>query len=184
MSLNKNGNILSNNLYEADAMSFSAPTISYTPTKDKINSCMGTRINGDFEINKQYYVECLVTWKDFDASSTEGTFSINLQGSQYTDEKGWAWFANNYVANSLNTACGGLKSLVLGSTSGSKLVSATFTNKTCTGYEIGCRTDYSNGKGWIQLSNLKVCPLEYAITSSTSLHIANDFISTGNFIEY
>ena len=170
MSFEKTGIVSSGNIYESDAMNFPTQTISYTPAKDTNNSCMDTLIEGDFEIGKQYHVECLVTWRDFDASSTAGTFRVNLQGAQYTTEKGWGWFASNCVTDPLNRLCSGnnLTSLVLGSTSGSKLLSTTITNQTCTKYRFGCRTNYSNGKGWIQLSNIKIIPAEYFVSTPPS----------------
>ena len=181
---NKNGVILSGKTNESSYYNLANydDSYAYTPSTG-MNSCTeNIRFLGLVK-NRSYYVEVLVTWKNFDTSNTTGKFDAWFQGSQH-DSQGWGWRYANPMTSSLQ-GNQSLRSIVLSSTYGSKLCSATFTHASdCDGYTLGCRFDYSNGKGWIKLSKVKVIPLEYAIYNGKNLKAYNNEVISQNFIEY
>ena len=147
------------------------------------------RVTG-LEANKKYYIEVLLTWGGgFEKTNSSGTFGSWIQGSQY-DGSSWSWSYANPMANALNNAvdssAGRITSLLLSASSGYKLISTTFTNTTtaCTGYDIGVRCDYANGKGWIKLSNVKVIPYDqYVAVGESVCRITSDKIIASEIIE-
>lgn len=182
MSINKNGIVSTNTFYESDGILMNkTKSISYTPAKDTINSCLGVEAIKGFVQGKQYYVELTIVWSGFE-DIVEPNFDCWTQGSTYNGTE-WNWTGNNPLTNTV----GNLKSTLLGASSGTKQISGTFTASDRTGYCLGIRTDYSNGTGKVGFSNIKIIPAEYASGSTppqSKLHIGGNFMATGEFVEY
>ena len=181
---NKNGVILAGGVNEASAFNIISDSVSYSYTPSTgLNSCSDNLTCTGIEKNKNYYVEVLVTWKNFDTSNTSGTFDAFFQGSQH-DSQGWGWRHANPMSHALQTTQP-LKPLVLSATTGSKTIKTTFNSGAyCDGFVLGCRFDYSNGKGWIKLSNIKLIPFEHAICKGVETRIFNNEILSQEIIEY
>lgn len=175
----KNGNIEKQNFYESDAMMINKVTEGgYTPKANKSNVCiLIERLS--LEPAKQYYVELTFSWGGFKNNAADN-FDTRLQGARKINGT-YVWASTNYLTQRINYALTGepwsLRSLILSSDSGSKTVATSFTMQdNCTGYELGFRTDYSNGTGWVKLSNIKIIPAEYYVNSSLSLSLSLHFI--------
>lgn len=182
--IGKNGNISSTSLYEPNAMLINKKySASYTPTKGANNNCMTCESIIGFEEGKKYYVELVISWNGF-KTDVASNFSISVQGSNYTGTA-WAWQGVNPLCNAIISCfSSGLKNLVLSADKGSFVVKAFFTANTYTGYQLGIRTNYSNGIGNIGISNLKIIPAEYAIDNvTTSGMFGKDKVVMTNFIE-
>lgn len=183
MSFYKNGIITNKNIYESDGILMNnTKSISYVPTKDQSNSCLlGEAIKG-FVKGKQYYVELTIEWSGFKGNVADN-FACWCQGSTY-DGTSWNWDASNPLCGTVGT----ITSILLSMDYGSKKINKIFTANDRTGYYLGIRTDYSNGVGKVGFSNIKVVPIEYAVSTHqenlASLHIGENFISTGEIIEY
>ena len=153
----------------------------YTPTASVTNSCMGRYITG-FVKGKSYVIDMTVIWSGFKTDVADN-FNIGSQGSCY-DGTSWSWNYSNPMCNAINNLKG-FKDLVLSADSGSKRYVATFSiTSDCTGLELGCRTNYSNGKGTITYSNIRVVPADNYVDGSTSAgKLTDDSIVMDNFIE-
>lgn len=153
----------------------------YTPTASVTNSCMGRYITG-FVKGKSYVIDMTVIWSGFKTDVADN-FNIVSQGSCY-DGTSWSWNYSNPMCNAINNLKG-FKDLVLSADSGSKRYVATFSiTSDCTGLELGCRTNYSNGKGTITYSNIRVVPADNYVDGSTSAgKLTDDSIVMDNFIE-
>ena len=154
---------------------------SYTPVAATNNSTMGNKITG-FVKGKSYVIDMTVIWSGFKTDVTDN-FAIVSQGSCY-DGTSWSWDYSNPMCNAINNLKG-FKDLVLSADSGSKRYVATFSiTNDCTGVQLGCRTNYSNGKGTITYSNIRVVPADNYVDGSTSAgKLIDDSIVMDNFIE-
>lgn len=196
MGITKSGIITSPNICESSAMNYVderyiGKSFQYTPSTGT-NSCLG-----GFIVNypncipgEKIYISIKVEWNGFDTSNTNGTFSMYFQGATYNVSTGeWEWAGHNNVSYAL----GGLTSLVLSSLTGSAILKSSCIidsqyPSVRTREYLGIRSDYSNGTGWIRISDLEVIPERYyvpknQIGGSTSLHIGKDYISTGELCE-
>lgn len=172
VSFDKNGVVSSDNLYDYNNLNiaYSASGTStdgisyiYTPSTE-VNSCIqGYRIQYDDVPNcRRFKIIIDVEWSGFDTSNTSGTFGMWWQGVVY-DRKAntWVWKTNT-CCNELNKAYRPNK-LVLSAESGNYRYETVFTisDSTLASYSmarVGLRTDYSNGTGWIRISNIQVVP--------------------------
>ena len=165
--IGKNGIIDIVNLYESDAMCMNtSKSGSYIPTKDLNNSCTTiARVEG-FVQGKQYYVELTVKWSGF-TSNTSSNFGSWFQGSTYNGSS-WDWTSSNPLTSAAITAIGNLTSVFTSSDTGEKHGIAVFTANARTGYDLGIRTNYSNGTGKVTVTDVKVIPAEYFVGNTTS----------------
>ena len=199
MSITKQGIITSPNIYESSAMNYVqqsqvGASFQYTPSTG-INSCIGgyTIDFSNCTAGEKIYIRLKVEWNGFDTSNTNGDFSMWFQGDTYHVTNGWEWAGNPVVAAALSWMYN-LKNLVLSSASGSTILKTSTTihsdYPSVRKYaHMGIRTDYSNGTGWIRISELEVIPEKYYVPETfagevgASLHIGKNYISTRELIE-
>ena len=182
VGVNKSGVVNAGSFVETNgAMLNTFISEGYTPTASVENSCMGRYITG-FVKGKSYVIDMTVIWSGFKTDVADN-FNIGSQGSCY-DGTSWSWNYSNPMCNAINNLKG-FKDLVLSADSGSKRYVATFSiTSDCTGLELGCRTNYSNGKGTITYSNIRVVPADNYVDGSTSAgKLTDDSIVMDNFIE-
>lgn len=182
VGVNKSGVVNAGSFVETNgAMLNTFMSEGYTPTASVTNSCMGRYITG-FVKGKSYVIDMTVIWSGFKTDVADN-FGIASQGSCY-DGTSWSWNYSNPMCNAINNLKG-FKDLVLSADSGSKRYVATFSiTSDCTGLELGCRTNYSNGKGTITYSNIRVVPADNYVDGSTSAgKLTDDLIVMDNFIE-
>lgn len=182
VGVNKSGVVNAGSFVETNgAMLNTFMSEGYTPTASVDNSCMGRYITG-FVKGKSYVIDMTVIWSGFKTDVADN-FNIGSQGSCY-DGTSWSWNYSNTMCNAINNLKG-FKDLVLSADSGSKRYVATFSiTSDCTGLELGCRTNYSNGKGTITYSNIRVVPADNYVDGSTSAgKLTDDSIVMDNFIE-
>lgn len=182
VGVNKSGVVNAGSFVETNgAMLNTFMSEGYTPTASVTNSCMGRYITG-FVKGKSYVIDMTVIWSGFKTDVADN-FNIGSQGSCY-DGTSWSWNYSNPMCNAINNLKG-FKDLVLNADSGSKRYVATFSiTSDCTGLELGCRTNYSNGKGTITYSNIRVVPADNYVDGSTSAgKLTDDSIVMDNFIE-
>ena len=195
----KNGVISSDNIYESSGMNLVQQdqinkTFSYTPSTNT-NSCIHPGYVVDYSNCKpgeKIYCRIKVEWNGFDESNTNGTFNMWFQGDNYNNTTNvWEWKGTSLVANALNNKQS-LKTLVLSKASGTAIITSdaytipsNFPNPYIKG-RMGIRTDYSNGTGWIAISELEVVQEKYYVgekTNSAFKISKNNFISCQNIIE-
>lgn len=182
VGVNKSGVVNAGSFVETNgAMLNTFMSEGYTPTASVENSCMGRYITG-FVKGKSYVIDMTVIWSGFKTDVADN-FNIGSQGSCY-DGTSWSWNYSNPMCNAINNLKV-FKDLVLSADSGSKRYVATFSiTSDCTGLELGCRTNYSNGKGTITYSNIRVVPADNYVDGSTSAgKLTDDSIVMDNFIE-
>lgn len=182
VGVNKSGVVNAGSFVETNgAMLNTFMSEGYTPTASVTNSCMGRYITG-FVKGKSYVIDMTVIWSGFKTDVADN-FNIGSQGSCY-DGTSWSWNYGNPMCNAINNLKG-FKDLVLSADSGSKRYVATFSiTSDCTGLELGCRTNYSNGKGTITYSNIRVVPADNYVDGLTSAgKLTDDSIVMDNFIE-
>lgn len=182
VGVNKSGVVNAGSFVETNgAMLNTFMSEGYTPTASVESSCMGRYITG-FVKGKSYVIDMTVIWSGFKTDVADN-FNIGSQGSCY-DGTSWSWNYSNPMCNAINNLKG-FKDLVLSADSGSKRYVATFSiTSDCTGLELGCRTNYSNGKGTITYSNIRVVPADNYVDGSTSAgKLTDDSIVMDNFIE-
>lgn len=182
VGVNKSGVVNAGSFVETNgAMLNTFMSEGYTPTASVENSCMERYITG-FVKGKSYVIDMTVIWSGFKTDVADN-FNIGSQGSCY-DGTSWSWNYSNPMCNAINNLKG-FKDLVLSADSGSKRYVATFSiTSDCTGLELGCRTNYSNGKGTITYSNIRVVPADNYVDGSTSAgKLTDDSIVMDNFIE-
>ena len=182
VGVNKSGVVNAGSFVETNgAMLNTFMSEGYTPTASVTNSCMGRYITG-FVKGKSYVIDMTVIWSGFKTDVADN-FNIGSQGSCY-DGTSWSWNYSNPMCNAINNLKG-FKDLVLSADSGSKRYVATFSiTSDCTGLALGCRTNYSNGKGTITYSNIRVVPADNYVDGSTSAgKLTDDSIVMDNFIE-
>lgn len=182
VGVNKSGVVNAGSFVETNgAMLNTFMSEGYTPTASVTNSCMRRYITG-FVKGKSYVIDMTVIWSGFKTDVADN-FNIASQGSCY-DGTSWSWNYSNPMCNAINNLKG-FKDLVLSADSGSKRYVATFSiTSDCTGLELGCRTNYSNGKGTITYSNIRVVPADNYVDGSTSAgKLTDDSIVMDNFIE-
>ena len=177
MSIQKNGVISTNGLFESEGVNLVVKSqigksFSYTPNTGN-NSCMeGFTVDftGCSGINK-IYIQLDVEWSGFDESNENGDFNIFFQGSTYNVTGTiYDWTGNNMVINGLNNKKN-LKELVLSSSPGTYTYYAECDwssqyPDTRSKLHVGIRSNYSNGTGTIKISNLVVTPEKYYIRST------------------
>lgn len=144
VGVNKSGVVNAGSFVETNgAMLNTFMSEGYTPTASVTDSCMRRYITG-FVKGKSYVIDMTVIWSGFKTDVADN-FNIGSQGSCY-DGTSWSWNYSNPMCNAINNLKG-FKDLVLSADSGSKRYVATFSiTSDCTGLELGCRTNYSNGK--------------------------------------
>lgn len=182
VGVNKSGVVNAGSFVETNgAMLNTFMSEGYTPTASVTNSCMRRYITG-FVKGKSYVIDMTVIWSGFKTDVADN-FNIGSQGSCY-DGTSWSWNYGNPMCNAINNLKG-FKDLVLSADSGSKRYVATFSiTSDCTGLELGCRTNYSNGKGTITYSNIRVVPADNYVDGLTSAgKLTDDSIVMDNFIE-
>ena len=180
--VNKSGVVNAGSFVETNgAMLNTFMSEGYTPTASVNNSCMGRNITG-FVNGKSYVIDMTVIWSGFKTDVADN-FGIASQGSCY-DGTSWSWKYSNPMCNAINNLKG-FKDLVLSADSGSRRYVATFSiTNGCTGFQLGCRTNYSNGKGTITYSNIRVVPADSYVDGLTSAgKLTDDSIVMDNFIE-
>lgn len=189
MNINKNGIIGGGVINESLGLSLSSPNLAYqyTPGTGVNSTMVGQRITG-FEAYKKYYAEVTITWGGgFEKTNSDGTFGLWLQGIVCKDGT-LQWMANPMTETLNKVGSGGtattITSIFLSATSGTKRISATFTNNTNTSMDLGCRSDYANGKGWVKLSNMIVIPYDkYCAEGVSACKILNNEIIASEIME-
>lgn len=182
VGVNKSGVVNAGSFVETNgAMLNTFMSEGYTPTASVDNSCMGRNITG-FVKGKSYVIDMTVIWSGFKTDVADN-FDMWAQGSCY-DGTSWSWHYGNPMCNAINNLKR-FKDLVLSADSGSKRYVATFSiTNDCTGFQLGCRTNYSNGKGTITYSNIRVVPADNYVDGSTSAgKLTDNSIVMDNFIE-
>lgn len=176
MGFYKNG-VISNNINESVSNALMRNrTIKYTPAADTTNSCMDTLVGENMPSGTKYHYEVTVSWGDFE--SLADNFFAWFQGAQKHKDAGWGWTGDNPMGTAMGY--GALKTWIKDAPSGgTKHLSGTFTvGANYVGYRIGCRADYSDGKGWIQMGDMTVIP-----EKDYGIKIYENEIITDNFIE-
>lgn len=182
VGVNKSGVVNAGSFVETNgAMLNTFTRESHTPVAATNNSIMGNKITG-FVKGKSYVIDMTVIWSGFKTDVADN-FGIASQGSCY-DGTNWSWNYSNPMCNAINNLKG-FKDLVLSADSGSRRYVATFSiTNDCTGLQLGCRTNYSNGKGTITYSNIRVVPADSYVDGLTSAgKFTDDSIVMDNFIE-
>lgn len=182
VGVNKSGVVNAGSFVETNgAMLNTFTRESYTPIAATNNFTMGNNITG-FVKGKSYVIDMTVIWSGFKTDVADN-FNIGSQGSCY-DGTSWSWNYDNPMCNAINNLKR-FKDLVLSADSGSKRYVATFSiTNDCTGFQLGCRTNYSNGKGTITYSNIRVVPADSYVDGLTSAgKLTDDSIVMDNFIE-
>lgn len=188
-TIKKNGNAITSNLYEYEAMSIFVDgngmalqnSVTYTPNTGS-NSCMPERVV-TVTPNVKYYIECTLTWNGFTKTNSGGTFDMWFQGTQND-----GWTTGNPVADSLNNIKRP-RDVVLSKTTGVYTYKTTFTSTSTsiTKFGISMRSDYSNGTAWVTLSDILIVPEKYYIdllfSNSVKTKFHNTYISCNEIIE-
>lgn len=197
VSIKKNGIVLAKHCYESDGMNTISinSVIAYTPVKDTNNSCANSltwstpegTVTGDI-----FRLQALVEYSGFDSSSTAGTFKIRFQGDRWDSaNQTWTWSGGTQrICNTLNSQKD-LTTLVLSSTKGTYLYDALFSVPednvtTYTKQHISIRTDYSNGVGIIKVSQFRIIPEKYSVSTTPPLiraRLGQNYIATDELIE-
>ena len=185
-TIKKNGNAIVPNLYECKAMSIFVDgngmalqnSITYTPNTGS-NSCMPERVV-TVTPNVKYYIECTLTWNGFTKSNSDGMFDMWFQGSQNNG----VWTYSNPMTAALNQIKRP-KMAVLSSSSGSYCYKTSFinTNPEIKRLGLSMRTDYSNGKGTVSISDVIIVPEKYYISDKIKARFSEDFVSCDEIIE-
>ena len=167
-------------------------SMSYTPAKDTNNSCIdliyGNFNSSNITTSTLFRIRLNVSWNGFDDSSTAGTFNIYFQGARREKASGnWVWTGDNVIPTALNNQKS-LKTLVLSATKGTYIYDTTFSLpssfiETYDAQCIGIRTNYSNGVGKIEVSDILLIEDRYSSSTSSKAHIGEDFMSGREFIE-
>ena len=160
-------------------------SVTYIPNTG-INSCINAFRYENFEPGGKYYIELVVTWSGFDTSNTAGSFDMWFQGAQRkTISEGYCWKYGNVIANALNGYMK-LRDIVLSKASGSKKICGKFTIGEITAYDLGLRSDYSNGKGTLRLSNIKLLPLNHSLPygDNVGMKIFDNEVLSQEIIEF
>ena len=192
----KNGIVASENIYESSGMNLVQQDqinnkYTYTPGTGN-NSCIeGYTVDySSCKAGEKVYCRIKVEWNGFDTSNTNGTFSMNFQGSNYNNTTStWEWKVDSIATSALNNAQS-LKTLVLSATSGNAVITSnayTIPSSYPSPYtksHMGIRTNYSNGTGWIAISELEVIPEKYYTSSSSALKVSNNYTSSENIYEF
>lgn len=188
-TIKKNGNAITSNLYEYEAMSIFVDgngialqnSITYTPSTG-LNSCMPERVV-TVTPNVKYYIECTLTWNGFTATNSGGTFNMWFQGTQND-----SWENANPVTGALSDVRSP-RDVVLSKTTGVYTYKTTFisTSTSITKFGISMRSDYSNGTAWVTLSDILIVPEKYYIdllsSNSVKTKFHNTYISCNEIIE-
>lgn len=148
---------------------------SYTPTTG-VNSCInGKRI--DIETNVRYFIECTLSWTGFDNMASN--FDAWFQG---TASESWSY--GNPMTTSLNKHYRP-KTAILSSTSGSYRYKVSFisTDSEIKNLRLGFRSDNSNGKGIVTISDVIIVPEKYYISNKIKARFADDYVSCDEIIE-
>lgn len=177
--------------YNTEPYDYNGVVQKYTPKVDTNNSCLsGYKVWYGEELNgKRARATITVTWSGFDSSSTAGTFAMRFQGGQLTAAGGTSWTAatgkSNRTASAFASAQS-LTSLVLGAESGTKTITVEYKISAVAdqpGDWVGIRTDYSNGTGWIQLSDINVTLLEATADDEQRFKISKENIAANYIYE-
>lgn len=177
--------------YNVEPYDYTDVITGYVPKKDATNSCLsGFKVPYGAELNgKRARATVTVTWSGFDSSSTAGTFAMRFQGGQMTAAGGQSWTAATGKSNKLASAFASAQSLttlVLGSASGQKTIAVEYTISAVAeqpGDFLGIRTDYSNGVGNIQLSNLNVALIDTTVSEQQKVKIGEKNIAANYIYE-
>lgn len=183
MSISKNGNLTIGNLYEYKAMSIFCDSngklyedkSSYTPTTG-VNSCIGGKLI-DIETNVRYSIECTLSWTGFDSMASN--FDAWFQG---TANESWSY--GNPMTASLNNHYKP-KNAILSSASGSYHYRTSFinTDSEIKNLRLGFRSDNSNGKGIVTISDVIIVPEKYYMSDKIKARFADDYVSCDEIIE-
>lgn len=198
ISIDERGILKNQNIYETEAMNcaytnypgdydLSWDSNFYTPSN--ISNATGCYKKIHFPekptIGQQIRIELDVEWSGgFDNSNTDGTFSIIWQGAEQINNS-TNWNKMNPLASLLNSIKS-LTNLVLSKESGTYHYDAIYTvtrEWIVDVYNIGFRSDYSNGKGKIGFKNLKVTPIKYDCRDNDKFKIYSDSIVSQNISE-
>lgn len=198
LSLSKRGLVKTNNLYESFGMNlaygstpgdYSKAKISYTPLSGATNSCLdGFTVNFEDCTAGEiiHMIFCIDWWGDF-ITNKNSSFSMWFQGAMYKKSTGAYEWNGHFFCDILNGSYG-LTSLVTSKKTGHKLVDIKFALNgnfpTYTKQKLGIRTDYSNGTGTIQLSNILVNREKYYAGKGPAVRFASSSITSNNYIEF
>lgn len=196
-NVNKNGNISSTNFInnykdmnlfylnipsDANQKSITLTASSGTNSSRSFNQYE----TGYFHVNQlltKYRVKLKVEWNGFDNSNTNGTFRLIFQGVvKYKDDNVWSWNGKNLMTVALN-AHQSLASLVLSEHSGVYFYDVIFdmSDSNIDGLGLGIRSDYSNGKGTISVSEVEI----YSVDENNNfVKITNNYILSNDILEF
>lgn len=135
--------------------------IAYVPTRNVTNSCVNGIVFEPIIGLYTYHVSLDLTWSNFDYLDYPDRFDCVFQGARHeraTDQ--WVWTGVNDLCSALDTTVRP-KTLILANPNGTYHYEADFTvsDSTMSTYDkfyVGLRTDYSNGRGRVEITNLTV----------------------------
>ena len=195
----ENGIIENDNFYEHTTYTPSLPTL-FTLTGSPATlkpSANGTNQSNaryravfhDISIARKYVIEVDFDWTGPWAAATGHTLKVNWQGSfKLVGATSYDWKGGtNYIATALNNKQG-LKALIMANPEGGSYhYKTTFTipaNAPADGFNIGTRTDYSDGNGSYIYHDLKIYPYDMALVDETEkAKIGNTYITANDFQE-
>lgn len=181
--------------YSTRPYDYASTVISFTPAANKENSTTsGFKIfyGGEHMDGKRMKIELDVEWGGgFTFTSGGSNPGIYFQGAMIMQDKTVKWGSLTGVSNNAPSALNNkqnLTALVTSATSGTYHYSAEFTVKCAAGsgaigHLVGLRSNWSDGKGWIKLSNIKVIPLEGELTPEQKVKISKTSFASNYLYE-
>ena len=146
---------------------------SYTPAADADNSCMDFATVNIIEGVSTYHISMIVEWIGFaDITTTNPNFGTNFHGVLRAKDGTTSW--NTNPATTALNGVSNWNNMVKGAASGIYKYEATITLSntfmtTYRAFDVGFRTNYSNGTGKITASKLRIYPADEHMTNSASL---------------
>lgn len=168
-------------------ISLSRLSYAYVPTTGTNNTLHKLIIDLSNATPGTYYATLDVDWVGFDSSNTDGTFNLyfHTSGTKKSDGTG-VWSDVIGINNALHKQANPLI-LVTQHPSGKfhYRVNLNITQTHLDTYRmvtLGLRSDYSNGTGWIRLSNFHVYKSQYNLSTQKMQMNGTEMIAH-NFIE-
>lgn len=146
---------------------------SYTPAANADNSCMDFATVNIIDGVSTYHISMIVEWSGFaDITTTNPNFSTNFHGVLRAKDGTTAW--NTNPATTALNGVSNWNNMVKGAASGIYKYEATITLSssfmtTYRAFDVGFRTNYSNGTGKITASKLRVYPADEHMEDTASL---------------
>ena len=194
MSINKQGQLNSQNLIETTILLNNKNSFQYTPANMDNSTASLTQAIIDFsnltilQKSIQCHIECDFIWGDFSSGTGQGgTFALYFQGANRKIENdSFIWQGTNYICSALNNKKSCISCINDNNTGGIYhydtyvTIPASWLAIYNASY-LGFRTNYSNGIGIIKIDNIKIT---LGTTITNQAHIAENYISATEFYEY